>query len=668
MIAMAKEPIAMDRLRRFAATAWRPCQAKTPDVWAEENVWLTEEFEASRGRFDLTDRPWWRDVLNAIANPITQGVTIRASTQVGKTLSLIVVLLYLACNRPARAMVILPDQDAAIEFRDRVYALAKRLAALKDRIPPQYKWNTRYLQLGGMRVYLAWAGARQRLRGKACMYVLMSEVDVYQGRPGIGDPVEQGEQRVKAFSRYCVIRESSPIPEDSRIEKLEAASDRRRWWAQCPHCGAWQLVRFFFARDAGGFGGLKDDQGNFVEPDTARKSGHYLCRKGCVITNEQKSKFLRSGRWLAAGQSMDDHGQLQGVPDRNSREMGVHLWSIHSHYSFGEIAAKFLLARRNGTVADFWQNWLGMSWKQKGKMPTWQELGTRLAGPNRRGTVPDGAWFLTAGADVQDREVYVSVRAWGDQKTSWLVDWFVFERTDGDDGELVKSDLKRIGKEVLDRAYEVVDHAGVPARNPRGRDFLKVVRMGIDANHRTLDVHNWIRSLGESPRVIAVRGESNIKAEDRYKETVVHESRREGTDGKKVQYEGGLSILNLNPDVFRSDLADRFTADPTKPGAWFVTSDCLSVGEFFLKQVVNEPKVVVRGKDGRPRVEYRERDPTIGHDFWDCAVYEAAIAQRIVDGFEGQPGWDASKWPRPEQRKKAVDRELIESHVSRDFS
>jgi hypothetical protein len=248
------------------------------------------------------------------------------------------------------------------------------------------------------------------------------------------------------------------------------------------------------------------------------------------------------------------------------------------------------------------------------------------------------------------------------------VDWYVFERSDSDDGELVKSDLARISKEVLDRSYSVVDSTGSPGRNPRGRESLRVVRMGIDANHRTLDVHNWIKSLGDSPRVIAVRGESNIRANDRYKETVVYESRREGSDGKKVQYEGGLSILNLNPDVFRSDLADRFTADPSKPGAWFVTSDCLNVGEFFLKQVVNEPKVVVKGKDGRSKVEYRERDPTIGHDFWDCAVYESAIAQRIVDGFDGSPGWDSSKWPRPDDQRQKANQAAFQPPVARDFS
>ncbi len=659
----------MARFRRFAGSCWRPAEAIPPAEWAEQNVWLTEEFEASRGRFDLVDRPWWREALDALASITTVGITIRASTQVGKTLAVIVMLLYLACNRPARAMVVLPDQSSAIEFRDRVYALARKIAKLRNRLPPPYKWNTRHIDLGGMRIYLAWSGAIQRLRGRACMYVFLSEIDVYKGRGGIGDPVEQANQRVKSFARYLIVRESSPVPDDSRVEKLEHASDRRRWWCKCPHCGTWQEPRFF-PDDKGrnGVAGYRDEHGNLIESEAARQAAFYICHRGCCISNIEKTAFVGSGRWLPAGQRINDRGEVVGTPDRTTREVGMHLWAVHSRYSWGDLAAQYLAARRNGTLPDFFQNWLGRSYKQRGKMPTWQELGQRLAGWHSRGTVPRDAWFLTAGGDVQDREVYVTVRAWGDQRTSWLVDWFVFERSSDDDGLLVKSDLAQITAAVLQRSFPVVGPDGRPAWNPRGRELLRVLRLGIDANHRTLDVHNWIKSLGELPRVIAVRGEMGIKPTEKYKDTLVHESKRAAKDGQHVQYEGGLQLMHINPDVFRSDLADRFTSSPDKPGAWFVTSDCLQAGEFYLKQVVNEPKIVTRGKDGRPKVEWKERDQTIGHDFWDCEVYSSAIAQRIVDEMDGQPGWDAARWPRPTLSKQSQATGAELSPIARDFS
>lgn len=669
MIAAAPQLTALQRLRKLTADAWRPRARVSPDEWIEKHIILNEEHEASRGPYDLTNRPWWRAVLRAAGNTTTRHIRLRSSTQVGKTLALCSLICFLAENSPASAMAVLPDRDSATEFRDRLYALAESSGL---QVPPAWRWNTRHCDIGDMRVYLAWPRSRQRLRGRRCKYVFRSEIDVWSEIKHVGNPIEASNRRVKAFSRYLILDESTPIPDVSRIEVLERDTNQLRWWAKCPQCGEFQVIRFFPIKDgplAGKCGilGIRDAHGNLKPVEQIRSEAYYACQAGCKITNDQKRAFVATGMAVPRGQTIDHEGSLIGTPERGERDVGIHLWAVHSNDNWGEIGAEYALALANGTLPDFYQNVLGLSHKQHSAMPTWRELGTRLAGPNARGQVPPGAWFLTAGGDVQDRECYVSVRAWGDHRTSWLVDWFVFEREAGDDGELVKSDLKQINT-VLERAYQVCGPNGETAYNPRGRSQLKIVRLGIDANHRTLDVHNWIKSLGEAPRVIAVRGEAGVKAADKYKETVVLESKRVvGDTNKHVEYEGGLALLNINPDVFRSDLADRFVADPSKPGAWFVTSDCLSTGEFYLKQVVNEPKVVIRGKDGRPKVEYRERDGTIGHDFWDAEVYSSAVAQKIVDDFDGQPGWDASKWPRPNQRVEKPSA-ATESRTQRDFS
>jgi hypothetical protein len=113
-------------------------------------------------------------------------------------------------------------------------------------------------------------------------------------------------------------------------------------------------------------------------------------------------------------------------------------------------------------------------------------------------------------------------------------------------------------------------------------------------------------------------------------------------------------------DVFKTDLAQRFRAAPDKPGAWLVTSDTMDAGQFYLKQVVNEPQVLVRGKDGRWKATWRERDTTVGHDYWDCEIYASVAAQMVVDSFAGGGGWDAANWPKPEpqrnSRRKAAGR------------
>ena len=581
--------------------------------------------------------------------PTTRNVRLKASTQVGKTLALLAVVLYLAETAPASAMAVLPDQAAAIEFRDRLYALAIESGLT---VPPRWRWNTRHCDVGAMRLYLAWPTSASRMRSRRCKYIFRSEIDVYQSRGVKDDPLEATNQRVKAYLRHLIVDESSPLPDPSRISKLEADSHQRRWWGRCPHCGTYQEVRFFTHKEgphAGrcGFGGLHDPHGNLYSPADVRHHAHYICQTGCLIQEPERSEFVRNGRWVPRGCRVNKRGQLLGHAERDSqREIGFHLWAIHSH-NFGDIAAEYIRAKVNGVLPDFFQNWLGLSWQLRGKMPTWQELGSRLAGQHRRGTVPSWVWFLTAGVDVQDDEVYVTVRGWGDQRTSCLIDWWLLEREPGDDGDLVKSDLGQINEAILSRVFPL---STPHATNPRGRAQLGVALLAIDGNHRTMDVHEWRRSLDERTRkrTRIVRGETQIKADQKYRMNVLEHSKRDAT----VVYEGGLEMWNVNVDVFKTDLAQRFRAAPDKPGAWFVTSDCLEQGQFYLKQVVNEPQVLVRGKDGRWKAQWRERDSTTGHDYWDCEVYASVAAQMIVDGFPDAPGWEADKWPTGQEQKK----------------
>lgn len=640
--------IAIARLRRRVAAAWRPVERVEPDVWIEQHVRMSDEHEASRGAYDLADRPWWRDVLRAAADPETRTITIPASTQVGKTLGLCALILYLAKHAPASALVVQPDKRATIEFRDRLYSLA---AESGFQIPPECRWNLRYMNVGGMRVYLSWSGSRQGLRGRRCKYVFLSELDVYQPASNAGDPVESASQRVKAFPRHLIFRESSPVPEPSRIDQLERQTDRRRWHCQCPECGTWQELRFFMHTEGelagrGGIGGLKDAAGNWLEPDVARRTAHYVCVSGCQIGADRKAEFVRAGQWVPRGCTVHPKsGKLTGTPIRDKRDVGFHLWAVHSPDHWGTIAAEYLRCRLSGLLPEFHQNWLGRSYKQRGTMPTWQELARRLSLPSyTRGVVPADAWFLTASCDVQESEVYCVVRGWGDQKTSWLVDWYVFDRQAGDETDVVKSDLLQLNKAVLDAWFSVA------GKNPRGRTKLQVVLLGIDAKYRILDVHHWIQSHGAPPRIRAVQGDGTMR-EERYKESLVTESRRKDKKtGERVRYEGGLHLWSINSQAYRRDLANRFAAPADRPGAWLLPAAIEDQGRHYLQQLVNEPPMQQRGKDGRLKLVFKERDSTIGHDFWDCEVNQSCLADMFVDQLPNRPGWDASKWSRPDGR------------------
>jgi phage terminase large subunit GpA-like protein len=216
---------------------------------------LDKSVEAGGGAYDLSRRPWWRPILNSFNDPEVRETTVVAATQVGKTLAMIATILWAAENAPAPGMLVVPDETEALRLRDRIYANAAatiRAGGTHNlRVPPERKWNSRYIDLGSMRIYLAWSGSMQRLRGRPCRYVWLSEVAVYnKGHQKGGDPVAAAHQRVKAFYRGFIYQESSPGIHPCRITELEQqASARYRWVVKCPHCGLFQELRFFARRE-----------------------------------------------------------------------------------------------------------------------------------------------------------------------------------------------------------------------------------------------------------------------------------------------------------------------------------------------------------------------------------------------------------------------------------
>lgn len=620
--------------------AWLSRTKTPPGDWAHARLRLDPTREAS-SKYDLDRRPWWRAILECLADPEVRSISIPAATQVGKTLALIAQILWCAENAPGPGMVVLPDRDAAVEFRERVYGTAIATIAAGEcdriRVPPEHDWNTRYIDLGSMRIYLAWSGSRQRLRGRPCRYVWLSETDVYKGDKKAGNPISAAHQRTKAFFRGLHYHESSPSEYPSTICELERhATARYRWHCECPTCGRAQELRFFVHTKGelagrGGIGGLKDEHGEYVSAEIARKNAHYLCEAGCVIGNEQKQGMLEAGSWVTLG----------GKPPSSRRDVGFHLWSVHSEATtFGDLAAAYITAKETSKLPEFFGNWLGLEWKPATKLPSWSQLGHRLAWTNPRGWVPPEAWFLTAGGDMQGENngVRVTVRGWAPGCTSWLIDWFWFERDPGDENDLVKSDLKKITREILERKFPIMGGA----LNPLGRRELSVRLLNLDTNHLPMKAHHWMQSLpeswtkGENPRVRAIRGDHQVKPELRWRKNVVETNTRSGEE-----YEGGLEQWGLYVYPFYDELTQKLQSEAGRPGAWYVTADALHLGKSYLEQMVNFARQVkIDPKTGHKKAVWDAINHRVPIDFWDCEIYDLVAAHMVV----GDLGWDEKNW------------------------
>lgn len=613
------------------------------EEWAPTRFHLSRQYEASGGPYNLRSYPYMVEILQAFANPAVEKISIIASTQVGKTLFVQVALAYAAVTDPAPALICLPNQAAAIEFRDRFYGNAMESAELRDRVPPERKWNTRHIDLKTSRVYLAWAGSRQRLRGRACRYVILSEVDVYQ-RTMAGDPVRVAEERTKKFYRRKIVQESTPVGEESPIAAEYEAGDKRRWYGRCPECGRFQELRFFTFQKGdiagrGGIAGYRGDDGELLQADEARAGAYYICLNGCEIRDDRKLEMVTGGRWVRAGQDIDQEGRLTGTPTRSDRHASFHLWSIHSNtVTIADIAEAFIRHVDGGQLGEFFENWLGLKYSTSKRVPRWRRVAERLAGSYSRGYVWPEAWFLTSGVDVQEDVVYWSVRAWGGGIRSWLVDWGVLQRyPDQEKPDGLCSDLDQLTERVLNRRWPV--HGG--QKTPLGKSEVGVKLLAIDSNYRTTDVRRWIDDV-RSKRVRAVIGDTRtVKAADRFRRT-----RIERTENKKSKR--GMEVWRVNVNVYKEDLMERIVSGcDGKDDSFRFPSDIGRLGATFLKQLVNERKRIVEDRYGRKRMEWVVHSKSTGEHGWDTEVYSRAAADMVL--ADQRLDWNSANWPLPRE-------------------
>lgn len=651
----------LSTLLRKVASAWEPRKRISTSAWAVQNIRLPSELTADPGGYDVKMRPYWLEVLECMDDPDVESITIMGDAQVGKTLSLIAMLMSRIDIGPAPAMIVYPDQKAMREGRDRIYAYSLASPTVRNRVPPQSRWNERHIEWDTMLCYLAYSGGAQTLRGRTPKNVFCTEIDVYSEDPTLGDPIALIEARVKAWEEFKLVFESTPTDQGSRISALYDRSDRRKFHLPCPLCGEYSEPRFFKYKSGpyagrGGIQGLQTETNEWIPSSRVRQHVFYEC--ACcskAIGNEHKQWMIENGRWCPEGCKVEKNGKLSGKPKKNSRHVGFHLWSILSpKTTFGELGEQYLSSRERHSLKQFFNNWLGLPFRTNSSLPEWRKLGERLlCTDNKLGEVPLAAYFLTAHVDVQGDRLYYVVRAWGDGKTSWLVDKGcvrpeqVVNSLDRKLKKLADSlgiayDLIQLFQLILDRQFPMYG-GGV---NDRGQSTMKVRLMAIDTNFRMMQVHNFTRHatagvrIEGQERVRNFRGDPSVSPETLFRMTNVEKNSRTGD-----KYEGGLKLWGIAVSAYKEEIVSRYERLPGQLGAMHLPKDIFTDGEDYLRQIVNESlQLVQKGKKDKKRDTYAWQviDRGLGNHYWDNEVGASCAADMVV-GLEPD-AWDAEKW------------------------
>lgn len=653
------------RVLALGASAWHRISPPPTVEWCERELHLPPELTGSSGKVDFESRPYWREPLSLLDDHEVRTISIMGDAQGGKTILLCAMAISRSACDAAPAMIVYPDQDAMREGRDKIYGMCEVSPAMAGNIPPISRWNDRWLDFGNMLAWLAYSGGRQRMRGRPAKFVFCTEVDVWQDDARLGSSAKLIQARVKAFVEHKVVYESTPTDDASTIAGLYNRSDRRKYEVPCPKCNHFQELRFFphakgkFA-GKGGVAGLMDKNGAWLTPEQARFSAYYICERGCRIESDAKAIMVPAGLWVPRGCEVK-HGRVTGTPARSPRNAGYQMSALYApNFTFGDIAEQYLEHREANQLRVFWNNWLGLPDRVASRMPNWKTLGQRLAWHHRRGTVPADAYFLTSQADVQQDHVHVGVRAWGDKRSSWLVEWETYKRDEKRDeapkqveaSVPIASDLARLETEILAARFPLV------GTNPLGLDQLPVRLLGIDANYRTFEVHDFVKHAQAryGDRVRAVRGDHKVDPTDLFRASLVERNARTGK-----AYEGGLYLWGIFVNAFREQLLSLFSADVDQPGAWLLTSDVVVLGQSYLRQLVNQGPVTEVQPGGKTVVRWKTRDPVVGEHAWDIEVNQLALAEMVTGGE-----WNAAKWARP--KPSVVPREATGVSLPRDFS
>lgn len=554
---------AISRARRFL----RPPPDLCPSEWAESHVSIPLG-NAVPGPIRFENAPYQIEPLNAFADPEVERITLMWGAQTGKTQIINCALGYFIAHDPSSQMMMQPSQsDLHTWLETKFNPMVENTEALSDSIAkPRSREGVNNQTMksypGGFLMF-SWAGSPRTMRGRSAPKIYCDEVDGYDYNAE-GHPVSLLWQRAATFGdqRKLLVTSTPTIKGSSFVEDSFENGDKRRFYIPCPHCEKeitlkWSQVLWD-----------KDEQGNHL-PDTAI----YACQEcGSPISDGEKRAALKKGRWIGE-KPFTGHASF-------------HLSELYSAFRrWKDIVRSFLEKKATNDIQSFVNLSLAETWEEQGERVDDYDLAQRREEFN--GKIPAEAVILTAGVDVQDNRLEVSIVAWGRDEESYVIDHKTLY------GDPSTPQLWMQLDTVLKATYHTLDGREMPIRS-------SCVDSG---GHFTNAVYAYCKK-NAGKRIFAIKG---VGGEGR---PLVSRPSKNNV-GKCMLFPVGVDTAK---DMLFARLAIK------DPGAGYVHfSDTLD--EEYFKQLTAE-QIVTRYKRGfkhRVYEQIRKRNEAL-----DCFVYALA--------------------------------------------
>lgn len=465
----------------IVAGALRPEPAMTVSEWADRYRVLSHVSAGEPGRWRTSRVPFMREIMDSMSpNGGNEKTVFVKPAQIGGSEALLNLLGMIIHLAPGPALLVQPTVELSQRFsKQRVASLVQDTPEIRERISSTETRNADNTILtksfpGGF-VALCGANSAAGLRSMPARYIICDEVDAYPasavggagaegGSVAEGDPVDLAIARSETFPNRRIVMISTPtIKSISRIEAAYAESDQRRYYVPCPHCGAFQVLKWSGVQWADG------------RPEDA----FYQC-ESCQgrIEDHHKPGMLERGEWRAEAPG-------EGKP------AGFHVNALYSPWTtFPKLAGAFHRAHKSPErLRVFINTVLAESWEEPGAERV--DIDSLLSRREPIGpTLPAGVALLTCGVDVQADRLEVGILGWGRDEECWSIAYHVIH------GETTRPDVWLDLDRILTSEYP--HEFGMT---------LPISAACIDSGYATATVYQFCRDRLRR-RVYAIKGQS----------------------------------------------------------------------------------------------------------------------------------------------------------------
>ena len=403
--------------------------------WAEKNRVLT--MSAMPGPWKNERAPHLVGIMDAMGDPHVRVVILCKTSQQGGTECVHNFIGSRIDMDPGPVLYAYPDLKTGEDnMSDRIHPMIKSSPKLRSYMTGVEDDFTKHrINLTHMPIYLAWAGSVSSMANKPIRYAVIDETDIYTATAGRRETsaILLIEARTITYTdTKKIIKLSKPTTEGNHIWQAltKEAQVIFDYWVRCPMCGRDQ--KMFFGQIKWAHKTEPGADGKYHSEDPEKIELHKLAWYECVHCSAKWNDYLRdqalkSDDWRERVPADSDRMPLSlraYLRTYKPQKIGFHMpsWIAPSrNVPLSRIAAVFLRGLTDMTqLKEFYNNHLAEPWKLTViSKKTEQILAACCELPAQ--TVPESAFALTCGVDVQQYGFWFAVRAWSANMTSWLI-------------------------------------------------------------------------------------------------------------------------------------------------------------------------------------------------------------------------------------------------------